>query len=37
MLKGRDIEKIDNISPFIGALVDRARGETDSAPIKYIF
>ena len=37
MLEARDFRNIDQVSPFIGAILDRLCGETMSAPCTTVF
>lgn len=37
MLEAGDIKKMDMVSPFIGALIDRIYGENETCPVTKVF
>lgn len=37
MLTAEGMKNLDNISPFIGAIVDWTCGEIEDAPVKSVF
>lgn len=37
MLDVKEMKNVDNISPFIGAVIERECGESEDAPLKLVF
>ena len=37
MLEASDLDRIDEVSPFLGAIIDRCCGETKNAPVTTVF